>query len=618
MLTLLLSPLGLLLIGLVASVHPSRSSSFQVIEQLTSVPNGWIQGPAPDKDTFLRFRLAVHPEKEAIFHQKVVDISTPGHPLYGSHMRRDEVKDFLRPRSEVSAQLLFWLTSGGISSDKIKDDGAWIRFDATVGQAEQLLNTRFYSFIDEQTKAPIIRALEYSVPVSVAPHVRMIQPTTGFTRPQPHGSTLFRVTTPSSGRATEDGEVNYSQQITPSYLCTLYNIPCSKEPQCILSKVGVSGYLEQYAQYADLQLFLSAYVPDAPEANFSVQSINGGLNIQRPSVDSIEANLDIQYVLGLTPASNVTYYTTGGRGKLIPDLDAPDPAQNSNEPYLEQLHFLLDLADEDLPDVLTTSYGENEQSVPAHYAESTCSLFAELGARGVSVIFSSGDSGVGSSCKSNDGTNRTAFTPIFPGACPFVTSVGATTGINPERAVAFSSGGFSERFDRPYYQETAVQAYLNKLGNRWAGLYNPTGRAFPDIAAQGMSYSVVNKGKLITVDGTSASAPTVAAVISHLNALRLSQHKPVLGFLNPWIYSTGFEGFTDIVDGSSTGCAGTEIAPGVRTGYVQYASWNATEGWDPVTGFGTPNFSKLVELLPKDGGRGGGSTLTEWTNVGRD
>ncbi|KAL2372539.1 hypothetical protein RJZ57_003013 [Blastomyces gilchristii] len=601
LLSSLISSLGVLLIGLVASVHPSRSSSFQVIEQLTSVPDGWTQGPVPDKSLILRFRLAVHAEKEAIFHQKVVDISTPGHPLYGSHMKRDEVKDFLRPRSEVSAQLILWLTSGGLSSVKIKDDGAWISFDATVDQAERLLNTRFYSFIDEQTKGSIIRTLEYSVPVSVASHVRMIQPTTRFARLQPQGSTLLRVTAPSMEQQTKKEEVNCYQLITPSYLCTIYNIPCSKEPQCTPSKVGVSGYLEQYAQYTDLQLFLSTYVPEAPDVNFSVQSINGGLNIQDPSVRSMEANLDIQYVLGLAPASNVTYYTTGGRGKFIPDLDAPDPAQNSNEPYLEQLHFLLDLADEDLPDVLTTSYGENEQSVPAGYAESACSLFAELGARGVSVIFSSGDSGVGSSCKSNDGTNRTAFTPIFPGACPFVTSVGATRGMNPEIAVPFSSGGFSERFDRPSYQQEAVQTYLNKLGNRWDGMYNPAGRAYPDVAAQGVSYSIFDKGELIIVDGTSASAPTVAAVVSHLNALRLSHHKPVLGFLNPWIYSTGFEGFTDIVDGGSTGCAGTEIAPGVRTGYVQYASWNATEGWDPVTGFGTPDFSKLVELLPKDG-----------------
>lgn len=30
--------------------------------------------------------------------------------------------------------------------------------------------------------------------------------------------------------------------------------------------------------------------------------------------------------------------------------------------------------------------------------------------------------------------------------------------------------------------------------------------------------------------------------------------------------------------------------------YVPYASWNATTGWDPVTGLGTPDYGKLLAL----------------------
>ena len=93
------------------------------------------------------------------------------------------------------------------------------------------------------------------------------------------------------------------------------------------------------------------------------------------------------------------------------------------------------------------------------------------GSRGVSVIFSSGDSGVGDGnpnpatqqCFSNDGTNKTIFLPQFPASCPLfvmsttvsphicshrsccmdsVTTVGGTQGI-PEIAAPFSGGGFS-------------------------------------------------------------------------------------------------------------------------------------------------------------------------------
>lgn len=166
----------------------------------------------------------------------------------------------------------------------------------------------------------------------------------------------------------------------------------------------------------------------------------------------------------------------------------------------------------------------------------------------------------------------------------------------PERAIAFSSGGFSDRFPRPSYQDAAVKKYLGILGPRWKGLYNPEGRGFPDVAAQAYNFTVVDKGRVIPVGGTSAASPTFAGIVSLLNDARLCAGKKPLGFLNPWIYSKGYNGLTDIVNGGSKGCTGTDIYSGLPAPFVPYASWNATEGWDPVTGYGTPNFQKLKEL----------------------
>ena len=65
--------------------------------------------------------------------------------------------------------------------------------------------------------------------------------------------------------------------------------------------------------------------------------------------------------------------------------------------------------------------------------------------------------------------NGTRFNPLFPGVCPFVTSVGATqvtpnsTVFEPEGAceqVIFSGGGFSNVFKRPSYQDAAVTSFL--------------------------------------------------------------------------------------------------------------------------------------------------------------
>ena len=218
--------------------------------------------------------------------------------------------------------------------------------------------------------------------------------------------------------------------------------------------------------------------------------------------DSVEANLDIQYSIPLADEGLATFYSTGGRGPVVPEITNPDPTESSNEPYLEQLHYLLNLPDEELPAVLSNSYGENEQSLPPSYLNATCSLFAQLGARGVSILFGSGDTGPGSSCVRNDGTNQTRFLPGYPASCPFVTTVGGTYGINPERAVSFSGGGFSEVFPRPQYQDQAVKGYLHHLGSRWDGLYNATGRGYPDLSAQASNFIVRDHGEWISVGGT--------------------------------------------------------------------------------------------------------------------
>lgn len=190
--------------------------------------------------------------------------------------------------------------------------------------------------------------------------------------------------------------------------------------------------------------------------------------------------------------------------------------------------------------------------------------------------------------------------------------MGGTYYIEPEQAVSFSSGGFSDTWARPSWQDTAVSDYLGILGDQWKGLYNPQGRGFPDVAAQAHNFHVIDKGDDTLVGGTSAASPTFAAVIALLNAARIDAGKSPLGFLNPWIYSSGYKGLTDIVDGGSTGCTGTDIYSGLPAPKVPYASWNATPGWDPVTGWGTPNFAKLLQLSMGNSTTGN-ATTRRWT-----
>ncbi|KAK7541932.1 tripeptidyl-peptidase-like protein [Phyllosticta citribraziliensis] len=586
------------LLSLAAGAHGLDLDTVELFESLRGVPENWHQVSSANASEVLRFMIAVKQPNKALFEQTLLDISTPGSRRYGKHLKREEIKALLQPADESSQSILEWLQQSGISESDIEDDGDWINFSATVAQAAAMMSTTFNVFrSDVRPSVQKIRTLQYSLPAELHEHILMVQPTTRFAQVKPERSTVLRVENVHETVGAADVAQSCNSTITPSCLRDLYSIE-GFTPSQNSSFLGVSGFLEEYARYSDLETFENIYAPWAANKSFSFGSINGSTLPQDTSDDSVEANLDIQYTLPLVHPLDVKYYYTDGRGPLVPDLD--QPSTSSNEPYLDYFTELLKKPDSELPRTLTTSYGEDEQSVPASYARSVCDLIGQLGARGVSVLFSSGDTGVGSACQTNDGKNTTRFLPIFPAACPYVTSVGGTVGVEPERAVYFSSGGFSDLWERPSWQDAAVSKYLGILGDQWSGLYNQSGRGFPDVAAQGKGFRVIDQGLDISVGGTSASSPTFASVVALLNAARAEKGLPGLGWLNPWLYSTGVDGLTDIVDGGSTGCTGTDSYSGLETPYVPYASWNATEGWDPVTGLGTPIFTKLLALATNE------------------
>jgi tripeptidyl-peptidase-1 len=183
------------------------------------------------------------------------------------------------------------------------------------------------------------------------------------------------------------------------------------------------------------------------------------------------------------------------------------------------------------------------------------------------------------------------FNPGFPATCPYVTAVGATqvspgkSVLDPESAceqVIYSGGGFSNYFSMPSYQESAVSTYLKDYPPAYpSNIWNSTGvsRAYPDISANGANYVVADDGNFTLVYGTSASAPVVGAILTMINDARIAVGKNPIGFINPFIYENAWA-FNDITNGTNPGC-GT-------------LGFNTSQGWDPVTGLGTPNFPRLL------------------------
>lgn len=102
------------------------------------------------------------------------------------------------------------------------------------------------------------------------------------------------------------------------------------------------------------------------------------------------------------------------------------------------------------------------------------------------------------------------------------------------------------------------------------------------MAANGDNIAVYVEGGLYTEGGTSASSPIFASLITRIIEERIKVGKGPLGFINPVLYQHP-EVLNDINNGSNPGC-GTN-------------GFDAVDGWDPVTGLGTPNYPKMLDLF---------------------
>ncbi|EEA24982.1 hypothetical protein TMatcc_008087 [Talaromyces marneffei ATCC 18224] len=286
--------------------------------------------------------------------------------------------------------------------------------------------------------------------------------------------------------------------------------------------------------------------------------------------------------------------------------------------------------------VVSISYGEAEVYFPKAYLERQCNEILKLGLQGHTILVASGDYGVASfpgsnndefGCLSSDTQNGTIYNPDYPSGCPYITVVGATrlypsdtvydaesamqvnltafniaTGAGPtEPPYDFfaTGGGFSNFFEPAFFQAEAVAEYLRKdlpyqklpyyevndaasnIGEN-GGVYNRKGRGYPDVSANGAFLLTFVNQTQGTFFGTSLASPLFGAVVTLLNEERTAVGKGPIGFINPALYANPSI-LNDITNGSNPNCGS--------------GGFQASEGWDPVTGLGTPNYPRMLEYF---------------------
>ncbi|KIK68208.1 hypothetical protein GYMLUDRAFT_237294 [Collybiopsis luxurians FD-317 M1] len=548
-----------------------------VHDRRSSIPNGHTPVKEASDDQMVNMQIHLPMNDRAGLEKSVTEASDPQSPNHGKWLSQEGVKPYEEANPEAADHVRNWLSSNNI--DHTEQSGTVLKFSAPVGVLNPMMNAKYVVYQNTASGALSLRTMQYSIPQELQKHIRAIHPTTSFIsnehrvisisghyRGSSSTNKALSESKSSSSHIQDPSSSTCDEAVTPVCLQKLYGIPSSPVNPHTNSTLGVFAFDGQNANKADLKNFLQVFRPDmSSDTTFSTQLLYNASNDQGIPQAGVEANLDIQYTVGLANGIPTTFVDIG--------------SQNDDDgiTFIDSINYLA--AEENPPLVLTSSYGLDERSLSESLASVWCDAFMKLTARGVSILYASGDGGVASS--PGEECDGEPFLAAWP-TCPYVTLVGATANF-PEKGANLSAGGFSNYFDQPWWQKKAVAGYLDKFGpDRYEGLYNRTGRGYPDVSAQGQNLPVFKSGEVISEQGTSASSPILASIIALLNDELISKGRPPMGFLNPWIYAHP-EAFHDITSGSNPGC-GTDGFP-------------ALEGWDPVTGIGSPNYQAMRKAL---------------------
>ncbi|HEX4472090.1 MAG TPA: S53 family peptidase [Nocardioides sp.] len=348
--------------------------------------------------------------------------------------------------------------------------------------------------------------------------------------------------------------------------------------------VIVDAYQNPYIA-ADLATFSSTF--DLPTAQFSAIAPQGV-----PAFDPTDANqvgwgeettLDVLWAHAIAPGAKIQLV----EAKSNEDADIFAATQ-----YAVQ---------HNLGDVLSQSFGENENCVDPALLGQEHQLFQQASRAGWTLFASSGDSGAAQFTCDNTGAVKVASSPASD---PLVTGVGGTTlsaaddgsylgetawtetlfGCNPPAVnpadVNCSGGGYSTIYHKPGFQALDVRG---------------SGRGEPDVA-----YNAGINGGVLTVcsvcnagvpavflfGGTSAGTPQWSA----LTAIGDQIAHRRLGDINPALYGLSHlpKGINPLHDVTTGNNDVVEIGG---------AGYDAGRGWDPVTGLGTPKANLLLPAL---------------------
>jgi kumamolisin len=499
----------------------------------------------PDETMNVHFSLSIAADVQSQLEEKVAK---------GETVPPEELDKLYNVKPADKDALVAWLKANGYSITHASRDGIYAR--AKASQIAKSLEVNMVPVTKDGVTYTSAQNAP-SLPVEVADAVRSINGLQPYRQANKH----LRKFLPGDGNriSPEDAAVP-----TPSI---------ANAPPYLVSEIlnayhanglGVTGkgqtiaiLIDTFPVDTDLTAFWTKNAVPVTLAQIQKINVAGGA-LPAPSG---EETLDASWTSGIAPGANIRIYATGSLSFVALDL-ALDRiiADLPSQPGMRQLSISLGL-------------GETFMAPAEVATEHT--KFLHLAAAGVNVFVSSGDAG-----SNPDSTGHSPTGPLqaeYASSDSSVIGVGGTSlRLNPDGALSSETGwsgaggGRSRFFRRPAWQ---------------TGTHVPHGtqRLIPDVSSAADPNTgalLIFHGKPEQIGGTSWSAPIWAGFCALINEARKNAGKPLLAFLNPFLYPLmGTPAFRDIESGSN-------------------GAFHCGPGYDQVTGIGTPNVKELIARLP--------------------
>ncbi|KAF2069000.1 hypothetical protein CYY_009683 [Polysphondylium violaceum] len=562
--------------------------------------SNWTKTTRANSQHVVEFRVALRQRNLDILESTFLDASNPKSVNYAKWWTIDQILDLVAPEEEKQLKVVNYLKSVGCFNVENRRD--MIKASAEVEIVEKMFNVKMFNYVHNKKEQEIVRSgNDYSIPSEIKSLVHMVSGISELPhlKQGPKAQKIKLATSKNVNAVKADPGI-----VIPSTIQSLYGIPTgyTNNPDSSLC----------LAEFSDDQSFnkkdLKTFATDTATPVINVDHIVGPFSGSDPD---LESTLDVQYGGAVAETASVWFWTVSGwMYDFVTDFVATSPV-----PYVVSMSW-------GWPEPLQcqSGIGNCKGETSEEYVDRVNVEFQKIGLMGVSLLAASGDQGAPGDGNPNCNEDKKPISTIFPGASPWVTSVGATMLIESSatqavgdsapicskkkcatsttegvctspQALITTGGGFSDYSPMPSYQQDVVEAYLKSGAVFPKNTYfNASNRAFPDVSALGHNYYIIAGGEGQVVDGTSCSSPVFGAIVTLLNSYRLNNNKPTLGFLNPLLYQLYAENqsaYTDITTGNNY-CTENCCS---KVGY------QATKGYDAVTGLGTPVFKEFLAYV---------------------